>query len=145
MTNLDTTALLTSVSTLTASHRAAYEAAMAEANEQAAIINRLALAEMLLGAELPRTAVVEMMDWAEEPNPDGTYDVDLSEAYDTEDEDVDYGDLGGTGAISAGHHDGDNDLGTDWDLFLDDGEVEPGEFPRISVAKVYDWLGTLTA
>lgn len=143
---MDNTALFSRATSLTATHRAAYEAAMATAAEEAVMVNRLALAEMLLEADLPRTAVVQMVDWADEPNGDGTFDVDLGEAYEAEDEDEGYGDLGGTGAITAGHYDGDDTpAGTDWDMFFTGAEVEPGEYPLISVAKVYDWFEALDA
>lgn len=142
---MNNAALTTAAQSLTAVHRAAYEAAAATAAEQAVMVNRLALAEMLLEADLPRTAIVQMVDWVDEPNADGSYDVDLGEAYEVDDEDDSYGDLGGTGAIAAGHHDGDgNALGTDWDMFLADTPVEPGEYPMLSVAKVYDWLAAQT-
>lgn len=111
------------------------EAARSHAVEAAAQVNRLVLAEALLAADLPEDAVVDVTDWAEEPNGDGTYDMDIAEAYLPNGDSL--GDLGGQGAISAGRVDG----GTDWDLFL----LNADDPATLSVAKVYDWLRNQTA
>lgn len=141
MDNATLTAKAKALAPTVNAHLAVAQEALIEARARQ---HRLVLAEVLLDADLPRTAVVEMTDWADEPNDDGTYDLDPGEAYDPETDEV-YGDLGGQGAVSAGHHDGNTSLGTDWDIFLTDDEVAPGEYPQISVAKVYDWLAAQSA
>lgn len=142
---MDTTALAAKAKAITPVVNARLVAAQQALAEAAALQNRLVLAEVLLDADLPRTAVVEMTDWVDEPNGDGTYDVDPGEAYDPESNES-YGDLGGQGAITAGHYNGDGTpAGTDWDMYLTGDKPEPGEYPLISVAKVYDWLEALDA
>lgn len=145
-----TTDLAARAAALAEKHNALYLDAKAKADEQAVMVNRLAAVEMMLEADLPRTAVVEMTDWADEDNEgwdDGmgspAFSVDLGEAYDPETEES-YGDLGGHGALPAGHYDGNGEpAGTDWDLFATDGEVAPGDMVTLSVAKAYDWLTSL--
>lgn len=142
---MDNTALAAHAQTLTPMVNARLADAQRDAQEAAATVNRLVLAQVLLDADLPREAVVEMTDWADEPNGDGTYDVDPGEAYDPQTNES-FGDLGGQGAVSAGHYDGHGEpSGTDWDIFLTGDEVDRGELPLLSVAKVYDWLGALPA
>lgn len=137
---MDNPALAAHAQTLTQVVNARLADAQRDAQKAAATVNRLVLAQVLLDADLPREAVVEMTDWADEPNGDGTYDVDPGEAYDPQTNES-FGDLGGQGATSAGHYDGHGEpSGTDWDIFLTADEVEPGELPLLSVAKVYDWL-----
>lgn len=141
---MDNTARAARATVLLATANERYLAAKAAAEEAAAMCNRVALADMLCEFDLPRTAVVQMIDWADEPNDDGTYDADLGEAFEADDEEESYGDLGGHGALPVGRHDGEGtSLGTDWDMFLVEGETEPGDYARISVAKVYDWLDAL--
>lgn len=142
---MDNTALTAHAQTLTPVLNARANKHQKAAQAAALNVNRLVLAQVFLSADLPREAVVEMTDWADEPNGDGTYDVDPGEAYLPESNES-LGDLGGQGAVSAGHYDGMGEpVGTDWDLFLTDDTVEPGEMPLLSVAKVYDWLASQQA
>lgn len=130
----DFTALTTVAQSIALDLNTTANSAAAAAIEAQADVNRLALAEALLDAEIPEGALVDLYDWADEPNTDGTYDMDISEAYmPIEDGGEVYGDLAGQGAIPAGHVDG----GTDWDLFLVENTPERN---RIEVTKVYAWL-----
>lgn len=135
----DLTALTRRAQALAPLWRDRAQQTQAAAAKAAAQVNRLALAQALLEADLPAQAHVRVTDWADEPNGDGTYDLDPGEAWlpaDNGEDEAYLGDLGGQGAIAAGHYDGDGEpAGTDWDLFLVDGETAV-----LSVAKVYDWL-----
>lgn len=137
-TNPNLTDLATTAATLTPRYNARYQTAITAATEAATQVNRLALAQILLDAEIPENAHVTLTDWADEPNGDGTYDMDVDEAYlpaeKFEDEEV-LDNIGGSGAIAAGHVGG----GTDWDIFMLDAAPKHG-IQRIEVAKVYTWL-----
>lgn len=102
--------------------------AQVHADEAITKANRAALANILLSEDLPVDATVETLNWADEPNEDGTYDIIITEAYNGD----------GTQlaemvseSVTAGRLDG----GTDWDIFEVDGQ--PG---TLSVAKVYAWV-----
>src|SRR5687768_5608846 len=95
---MDNTALAARATVLLAAANERYLAAKAVAEEAAVMCNRVALADMLCEFDLPRTAVVQMIDWSDEPNDDGTYDADLGEAFEADDEEESYGELGGHGA-----------------------------------------------
>jgi hypothetical protein len=129
LADLVTIAVTVEPTLLPRSH-AAKEAAI-EAN---ADLNRIALAQILLDAEIPENAHVDLMDWADEPNEDGTYDMDVNEAYLPATNEV-IDSIGGSGAVPAGRLGG----GTDWDIFMIDIAPKYG-MRHIEVAKVYAWL-----
>ncbi|GAB2733772.1 hypothetical protein [Nocardioides pakistanensis] len=104
------------------------ETAYRAARERA---HQVEVAQWIADADLPPGATVDLVTWPEEPNGDGTYDIDLGTVYDADGEEFD--DLSGeNGAIPAGHSDSDS---TDLDVFLADGRDD-----RISVDKVRAWV-----
>lgn len=106
------------------------EAAFMNARAQ---VNRIEVADIILGADLSRAACISVIDWADEPNDDNTFDVDLGEVLDGEGEHLT--DLGGeNGAIPAGHF-VDRTALSDWDIFTN-GTVLTHP---IQVSLVMDW------
>jgi hypothetical protein len=103
-------------------------------NTQRARFHRLALAKTFAEAGVPADAKVTLTTWEDEPNEDGTYDVDPGEVIAADGEIL--LDLGGNGALPAGNPGG---VTTDYDIFLDGTDEYTGE-RLISAAKVYDWV-----
>lgn len=110
--------------------------------------HRLALATALLDADVAPGSFVATTSWPEEPNADGTYDIDPTEVYDQHGTYVT--DIGGRGALPAGRCD---DSGA-WDTFAADPATVPPDSDLadrhhpddllLSASQVYDWLASHT-
>ncbi|KQP63130.1 hypothetical protein [Nocardioides sp. Leaf285] len=119
---------------LLATVRADAERLHREAVAHEALAWRLEAYEVL--KDLPEDHRVHTTTWPEEPNGDGTFDVDLGDVLDAEGERV--GDLGGQGAVPAGWFTGDEMLParTAYDVWRID-SYDP-ESP-ISIATMKAW------
>lgn len=132
---MDIDSLKAAVAPLRENATAAESTARAALDEARVHSARLDLAQMVLNDDLPSGSTVVIIDWSDEPNEDGTFDMDLGEAYDADGTLL--CDAGGRGAVAAGYTAG----GTAWDIFLSEESNEAESY--VDVNLVHAWLSDL--